>query len=69
MSTLPFIILCIGIIFFGIFVGIVLAIFTRKQKENMPKSFCESNFIYGKFLDQDEISIDEVIKDFNLLDI
>lgn len=69
MSTLPFIILCICIIFFGVFVGIVLAIFTRKQKENMSKSFCESHFIYGKFLDQDEISIDEVIKDFNLLDI
>ncbi len=60
MSTLPFIILCIGIIFFGIFVGIVLAIFTRKQKENMPKSFAKE--LLWKILDQDEISIDEVIK-------
>lgn len=68
MSTLPFIILCIGIIFFGVFVGIVLAIFTRKQKK-YAKIFCENNFIHGKFLDQDEISIDEVVKDFNLLDI
>ncbi len=48
MSTLPFIILCIGIIFFGVFVGIVLAIFTRKQK-NMPKSFAKTTLFMENF--------------------
>lgn len=69
MSTLPFTLLCIGIILSGGLVGVFLHIITRKQKENIPKSFCESNVIYRKFTDQNEVSIDEVVKNFELLDI
>ncbi len=69
MSTLPFTVLCIGILLSGVLIGICLGIITKKQKENIPKSFCESNVIYGKYTDQNEVSIDEVIKEFKLLDI
>lgn len=69
MSTLPFTLLCIGIILSGGLIGVILHIITRKQKENNPKTFCDSNVIYHKFTDQNEFSIDEVAKNFELLDI
>lgn len=69
MSTLPFTLLCIGIILSGGLIGVILHIITKKQKENIPESFCDSNVIYRKFTDQNEVSIDEVAKNFKLLDI
>lgn len=69
MSTLPFTVLCIGIIISGGLIGVFLHMITKKQKENIPESFCDSNVVYGKFTDQNEVSIDEVAKEFELLDI
>lgn len=69
MSTLPFTLLCIGIILSGGLIGVILHIITKKQKDNIPKSFCDNNVIYRKFTDQNEVSIDEVAKSFELLDI
>ena len=67
MSTLPFTLLCIGIILSGGFIGVFLNFVTRKQK-NIPDFFCETNYIYGKFTDQNEISIDEVVTHFKTFD-
>lgn len=69
MSTLIFTIICIGIILLGAVIGVFLYIITPKQKDNVSKSFCKSNAICVKFTEQNEISIDKVIKDFKLLDI
>ena len=69
MSTLVFTIICIGIILLGAAIGVFLYIITPKQKNNISKSFCESNAICSKFTDQNEISIDKIIKNFKLLDI
>ena len=68
MSTLPFL-LCIGSMLLGGLIGVCSHIITKKQKENILESFCERNVIYWKFTDQDEVSLDEVVKDFELLDI
>ena len=65
MFTLPF----IGIMLIGGLIGIFLHIITKKQKENIPESFCGSNAIYCKFTDQNEVSLDEVTKKLELLDI
>ena len=69
MSTLPFTLLCIGIILSGRLMGVFLNFVTRKRKENIPESFCETNYIYNKFTDQNEISIDEVVTHFKILDV
>ena len=69
MTTLPFTLLMIGIILSGGLIGIVLHLISKKQRENVPKSFCETNVTYCKFTDQNEVSIDEVVKNFKLLDI
>lgn len=69
MTTLLFTLLMIGIILSGGLIGIVLHLISKKQRENVPKSFCETNVTYGKFTDQNEVSIDEVVKNFKLLDI
>lgn len=62
MSTLVFTIICIDIILLGSAFGVFLYIITSKQKDNISKSFCKSNAICSKFTDQNEISIDKVIK-------
>ena len=49
--------------------GVFLNFVTRKRKENIPESFCETNYIYNKFTDQNEISIDEVVTHFKILDV
>ena len=67
MSTLPFTLLCIGIILSGGFIGVFLN-FVKRKKKNIPDFFCETNYIYGKFTDQNEISIDEVVTHFKTLD-
>ena len=69
MSTLPFTLLMIGIILSGGLIGVVLHLISKKQRENVPKSFCETNVTYSKFTDQNEVSIDKVVKNFKLLDI
>ena len=51
-----------------VFCFIVLNMGSGQLSENISKSFCEDNAIYGKFTDQDEVSIDEVVTDFKLLD-
>ena len=63
-------ILFIIIIFLsGIIGGIIAKILTKNKKKNIPL-FCNTNYIYGKFTDQYEVSIDDVVKkDFKLLDI
>lgn len=54
----------------GITFGIIEGIITKKRNKNISQSFCDANYIYGKFTDQVEVSIDEVVKkDFKLLDI
>lgn len=68
MSTLPFTLLCIGIILSGGLMGVFLNFVTRRRKENIPESFCETNYIYDKYTDQDENSIDEVVTHFKPLD-
>ena len=66
-STLSVILVCVSI-FLGALAGICLSIIKKKQKGNIPKSFCEDNVIFGKFTDQYDVSIDDVVKDFKLLD-
>ena len=68
MSTLTFTLLCISIILSGGLMGVFLNFVTRRRKENIPESFCETNYIYDKYTDQDEISIDEVVTHFKPLD-
>ena len=62
MSTVSFILLCLGIILFGLFIGLFLVIIEEKKKKT--DLFCEDNLIYRKFTDQDDVSIDEVVKRF-----
>ncbi len=62
MSTVAFILLCLGIILFGLFIGLFLVIIEEKKKKT--DLFCEDNLIYRKFTDQDDVSIDEVVKRF-----
>ena len=62
MSTVAFILLCLGIILFGLFIALFLAIIVGKRKE--PDIICEDNYIYRKFTDQDDVSINEVAKRF-----
>ena len=69
MSTLPFTLLCIGIILSGGLMGVFLNFVTRKRKEKITESFFETNYIYNKFTDQNEISIDEVVTHFKILDV
>ena len=57
----------IGILLFGVVVGIVSYIFSSIQKQNIPEDF-SSNCVYPKF-DDHEIFIDEACKNFELLDI
>ncbi len=66
-STLSVILLCVSILGGGL-TGTFLGIMKNKQKESVPKSFCDNNVIFGKFTDQHDPSIDEVVKDFKLLD-
>ena len=63
-------ILFIIIIFLsGTIGGIIAKILTKNKNKNIPL-FCNTNYIYGKFTDQYEVSIDDVVKkDFKLLDI
>lgn len=67
MTTLHFVFLMIGILLFGVVVGIVSYTFSSIQKKNIPKDF-SSNYVYPKF-DDHEISIDGACKNFELLDI
>ena len=54
----------------GITLGIIEGIINQKRNQNISQSFCNANYIYGKFADQNELYIDEVVKkDFKLLDI
>ena len=69
MSTLSFTLLCISIMLSGGLIGVFLHITTKKQKENISEFFCKNNTIYCKFTDQNEVSIEEVAKKFELLDI
>ncbi len=62
MSTVAFILLCLGIILFGLFIRLFLVIIEEKKKKT--DLFCEDNLIYRKFTDQDDVSIDEVVKRF-----
>lgn len=67
MTTLHFLLLIIFIILSGIFIGIIAGIVSRKQNINIPKSFCDTNYVFYKFTDQNEVSIDKVVEDFKLL--
>lgn len=67
MTILHFVFLMIGILLFGVVVGIVSYILLSIQKKNIPEDF-SSNYVYPKF-DDHEISIDEAYKNFELLDI
>ena len=65
MNTVAFILLCLGIILFGLFIGLFLGILANiEEKKKKTDFFCEDNLIYGKFTDQEEVSIDEVVKRF-----
>ena len=65
MSTVTFILLCLGIILFGLFIGLFLSILAIiKGKNEDPDLICEDNQIYRKFTDQDDVSINEVAKRF-----
>lgn len=69
MSTLFFTLLCIGIILSGGLIGVLLHIIVKNKKKILQNFFCNNNGIYCKFVDQIEVSIDEVSKNFELLDI
>lgn len=68
MSTLPFTLLCIVIILSGGLIGVFLNFITGKRQKYIPKFFCKTNYIYDKFTDQNEISIDKVVTHFKTLD-
>ena len=38
--------------------------FVEEEKKKKTDLFCEDNLIYRKFTDQDDVSIDEVVKRF-----
>ena len=67
MTTLHFVLLMIGILLFGVVVGIVSYIFSSIQKKNISDDF-SSNYVYPKF-DDHEIFINEACKNFELLNI
>lgn len=67
MTTLHFLLLIIFIILSGILIGMIAGIVSRKQNKNIPKSFCDTNHVFYKFTDQNEVSIDKVVEDFKLL--
>ncbi len=68
MSTLYFVLLIVGILLFGIVVGIISYIFSSMQNRNIPTDFCSRDSVFSKF-DHHEISIDKVCKKFKLLDM
>lgn len=63
MTILHFVFLMIGILLFGVVVGIVSYILLSIKKKNIPEDF-SSNYVYPKF-DDHEISIDETCKILN----
>ena len=68
MST--FILFIIGIFLSGFTFGLITEIITTERNKKIPQSFCDTNYVYSKFTDQVEVSIDEVVKkNFKLLDI
>lgn len=67
MTTLHFLVLIIFIILSGILIGIIAGIVSRKQNKNITKSFCDTNHVFYKFTDQNEVSIDKVVEHFKLL--
>lgn len=64
---MTFILLLICAFSLGILWAVFLNYIVNKKKQNITNSF-SNNRIYWKFTDQTAPSIDEVIKDFKLLD-
>lgn len=67
MTISLFILLLIGIFVFGSLCGIIGSIISNKKNKNIPESFSDCK-TYRKFTDQNDPSIDEVVKGFKLLD-
>lgn len=61
-----FLLLLVGIVV-GVIFAIIANLISKKKRKNIPESFSD-NRTYWKFRDQSDASIDDVVKDFKLLD-
>lgn len=67
MITSNFLLLFVGIFILGMLSGIIAGLISNNRKKSISESF-SNNRTYWKYTDQSDSSIDEVVKDFKLLD-
>lgn len=69
MSTISFTLLIVGILLSGPIIGFIA--YKISPKKNDTLLFCNTNHVLAKFdnMREHEISIDEVVDNFKLLDI
>lgn len=67
MLTSNSLLLLVAIFSFGFAFAIIIYLVSNKKNINISESF-SGNKIYGKFTDQTDPSIDDIVKDFKLLD-
>lgn len=66
MITSNFLLLFVGIFILGMLSGIIAGLISNNRKKSISESF-SNNRTYWKYTDQSDSSIDEVVKDFKLL--
>ncbi len=67
MLTSNFLLLLVAIFVFGFIFAIAIHLVYNKKNRNMSKCF-SNNKTYSKFTNQSDPFIDDVVKDFKLLD-
>lgn len=67
MITSHFLLLLVGIFAIGVVFAIIASLISNKKRKSITESFSD-NRAYWKFRDQSDASIDDVAKDFKLLD-
>lgn len=67
MLTSNFLLLLVAIFALGFLFAILVYLVSNKKNRNMSECFSD-NKTYSKFTDQSDPSIDDVVKDFKLLD-
>ncbi len=67
MITSHFLLLLVGIFVVGVIFAIIVNLISKNKRKSITESFSD-NRAYWKFRDQSDASIDDVVKDFKLLD-
>ena len=67
MLTSNFLLLLVAIFSFAFLFAIIVYLVSNKKSKNISESFSE-NRTYRKFTDQSDPCVDDIVKDFKLLD-